>query len=65
MKDVKVLHRLTVSEERKATIILLHSEEHQFAKEKRKMKNLEANFSLPLHSKVKKKKINFYFCAYC
>lgn len=39
-----------------ATVILLHSEERQFAKEKRKMKNLGANFALPLHSKVKKKK---------
>lgn len=56
MKDGKVLHRLTLSEERKATVILLHSEERQFAKEKRKMKNLGANFALPLHSKVKKKK---------
>lgn len=64
MKDVKALHRLTLSEERKATVILLHSEEHQFAKKKIKMKNLGANFSLPLHSKVKKKEINFYFCAY-
>ena len=44
------------SEERKATVIFLHSEERQFAKEKRKMKNLGANFALPLHSKVKKKK---------
>lgn len=56
MKDGKVLHRLTLSEERKAAVILLHSEERQFAKEKRKMKNLGANFALPLHSKVKKKK---------
>lgn len=56
MKDGKVLHRLTLSEERKATVIFLHSEERQFAKEKRKMKNLGANFALPLHSKVKKKK---------
>ena len=56
MKDGKVLHRLTLSEERKAAVILLHSEERQFAKEKRKMKNLGANFALPLHTKVKKKK---------
>ena len=54
-----MLHRLTLSEERKATVIFLHSEERQFAKEKRKMKNLGANFVLPLHSKVKKKKSTF------
>ena len=55
-KDVTALHRLTLSEERRATVISLHSEEHQFAKKKRKMKNLGANFSLPLYSKVKKKR---------